>query len=108
MRLVGFFLGIADAAFDDRLVNGVVLRRLFGEESKIDEESFNGSEHRMGWCGKGYLVFGRGSSSSSSICFSRMTASCVPSCCSLLAESTVAPSFFSGAKVLAATSKAMK
>src|SRR4051812_5107878 len=58
MRLVRFLFGVANAALDDRLVNSVVFSGLLRQQAEIDEESFNGSEHRLGgW--KGLLRLGR-------------------------------------------------
>jgi hypothetical protein len=43
--LVGLGLGVADAAFDDGLVDGVGFGGLLGGEAEPDEETFEGAEH---------------------------------------------------------------
>jgi hypothetical protein len=41
--LVGLGLGVADAAFDDGLVDGVGLGCLFGQKAEPDEQAFEAS-----------------------------------------------------------------
>ncbi|MGC4115212.1 MAG: hypothetical protein QM765_11505 [Myxococcales bacterium] len=45
MGLVGLGLGVADAALDDGLVDGVGFGGFLGGEAEPDEETFDGAEH---------------------------------------------------------------
>src|SRR5437763_15005003 len=45
MRFIGLGFGVADAALNDRLVDGVVFRRFLGSQSQPDKQPFEGSEH---------------------------------------------------------------
>src|SRR5215210_5769656 len=48
MRLVGADFRVADAALDDRLVDGIGLGGFLSHEAEKDENAFDGSEHI--WC----------------------------------------------------------
>src|ERR1017187_5307969 len=108
MGLVRLRLRVADAAFDDSLVNGVRLGRLFRHEAQPYKQPLDRSKHRgfFLWL-SGYFFF-TGSSSSRRILRWRMYANCVSSCFSSEAPTTVAPSFFTPSNTLASTSNATK
>ena len=46
--LVGLGLGVADTAFNDRLVDGVGLGGLFGRKPHPDEDTFDGAKETHG------------------------------------------------------------
>src|SRR5438093_5650534 len=104
VRLVGFGFGVANAALDDRLVDGIGFSSLFGHQTQPDKQSFDRSKHRIPFS---YFFLG-GSSSSSRIFFCMMNSNCEASCFSLAAATTVAPCFLTLSKTLASTSKATK
>ena len=51
MRLVGLGLGVADAALDDRLVDGVGFGRLLRHQPHPYKQPLNRSKHRFSFCG---------------------------------------------------------
>src|SRR5258706_2861703 len=99
MGLVGLCLGVADAPLDDCLVDGVGFGGFLGHQAHPDEQSFDSSKHRFSFLRLTYF-FG-GSSSSSRIFFLRINLSCVSSCFSSEAATTVVPRLLTASKTLA-------